>query len=52
MGLRSAIAYGAEACALMDSIGSPEAAQFDSIRREKGMAAALKWRTDQFAPYE
>ena len=52
MGLRNAIAYGAEACALMDSIGSPEATQFDSIRREKGLAAALKWRADQFAAYE
>ncbi len=52
MGLRNAIAYGAEACALMDSIGSPEAATFSSIRREKGMAEALKWRRDQFAPYE
>ncbi|MEP9377723.1 enoyl-CoA hydratase/isomerase family protein [Aquabacter sp. CN5-332] len=52
MGLRNAIAYGAEACALMDSIGSPEAAQFDAIRREQGMGAALKWRAGQFAPYE
>jgi enoyl-CoA hydratase/carnithine racemase len=52
MGLRQAIAYGAEVCALMDSIGSPEASQFDSIRREQGMAAALKWRAEQFAPYE
>jgi enoyl-CoA hydratase/carnithine racemase len=52
MGMRQAIAYGAEVCALMDSIGSPEASQFDSIRREKGMAAALKWRAEQFAPYE
>ena len=51
-GLRNAIAYGAEACALMDSIGSPEAATFASIRREKGMSEALKWRRDQFAPYE
>jgi len=52
MGLRNAIAYGAEACALMDSIGSPEAATFDSIRRDQGMSAALKWRREQFAPYE
>lgn len=52
MGLRNAIMYGAEACAMMDSIGSPEAAQFDSIRREQGMAAALKWRSEQFSPYE
>jgi enoyl-CoA hydratase len=52
MGLRSAIQYGAEASALMDSIGSPESDQFDSLRREKGVAAALKWRSEQFAPYE
>jgi enoyl-CoA hydratase/carnithine racemase len=52
MGLRTAIAYGAEACALMDSIGSPEAEQFTALRREKGMAAALTWRAEQFAPYE
>ena len=51
-GLRNAIAYGAEACALMDSIGSPEAATFATIRREKGMGEALKWRREQFAPYE
>ena len=36
MGLRNAIQYGSEASALMDSIGSPEADQFDSLRREKG----------------
>jgi enoyl-CoA hydratase len=52
MGLRTAIQYGAEACALMDIISSPEAAQFDSIRREQGLGSALKWRTEQFAPYE
>ncbi len=52
MGLRNAIQYGSEASALMDSIGSPEADQFDSLRREKGVAAALKWRRDQFAPFE
>ncbi len=52
MGLRNAIAYGAEACAIMDSVGSPEAEKFDSIRRSEGLGAALKWRTEQFAPYE
>lgn len=52
MGLRTAIQYGAEACAIMDAVGSPEATQFDSIRREQGMAAALKWRKELFAPYE
>jgi hypothetical protein len=52
MGLRNAIAYGAEASAIMDSLGSPEADQFDAIRRADGLAAALRWRTAQFAPYE
>ncbi len=52
MGLRSAIMYGAEASAIMDATGSPEADKFDSIRRTEGLAAALKWRAEQFAPYE
>lgn len=52
MGLRSAIMYGAEASAIMDATSSPEADRFDLIRRAEGLAAALKWRTDQFAPYE
>ncbi|HEY6430611.1 MAG TPA: enoyl-CoA hydratase/isomerase family protein [Acetobacteraceae bacterium] len=52
MGLRSAIMYGAEASAIMDATSSPEADKFDSIRRTEGLAAALKWRTEQFAPYE
>lgn len=52
MGLRNAIMYGAEASAIMDSLGSPEADRFDAIRRSDGLGAALKWRADQFAPYE
>ena len=30
MGLRSAIQYGAEACAIMDAMGSPEADRYSS----------------------
>jgi enoyl-CoA hydratase/carnithine racemase len=52
MGLRSAIQYGSEACAILDSSGSPEAEMYDSIRRSKGVPAALTWRAEQFAPYE
>jgi hypothetical protein len=52
MGLRNAIQYGSEASAIMDALGSPEADQFDSTRRQHGMGAALKWRSDQFSPYE
>ena len=49
MGLRSAIQYGSEACAILDSSGSPEAEAYDSIRRSEGVPAALKWRAEQFA---
>jgi enoyl-CoA hydratase/carnithine racemase len=52
MGLRNAIMYGAEASAIMDSLGSPEADRFDAIRRSDGLQAALKWRAEQFSPYE
>jgi enoyl-CoA hydratase len=51
-GLRNAIQYGSEACAIMDATGSPEAAKFNEIRRGQGLGAALAWRTEQFAPYE
>ncbi|MCS0494782.1 enoyl-CoA hydratase/isomerase family protein [Ancylobacter mangrovi] len=52
MGLRNAIEYGAEICASMDAVGSPEAETFDTIRRSEGLSAALKWRAEQFAPFE
>jgi enoyl-CoA hydratase len=52
MGLRNAIQYGSEACAIMDATGSPEAAKFDEIRRSEGLQAALRWRAEQFSPYE
>ena len=52
MGLRAAIQYGSETCAMMDAISSPEAREFDRLRRSTGLRAALKWRDDQFAPFE
>jgi enoyl-CoA hydratase len=52
MGLRAAIQYGSEACAIMDATGSPEAAEFDRIRRADGLGAALRWRDGQFAQFE
>jgi enoyl-CoA hydratase/carnithine racemase len=52
MGLRGAIQYGSEACAIMDASGSPEADMFDTIRRSKGLPEALKWRGEQFSAYE
>lgn len=52
MGLRAAIQYGSEACTLMDAIGSPEAREFDRLRRAQGLSEALKWRDAQFARFE
>jgi enoyl-CoA hydratase/carnithine racemase len=52
MGLRAAIQYGAEACTMMDAIGSPEAREFDRLRRAKGLRDALAWRDGLFAPFE
>jgi hypothetical protein len=51
MGLRNAIMYGAEASAIMDALGTPEAERFDAIRRSDGLSAALQWRSEQFASY-
>jgi hypothetical protein len=36
----------------MDALGSAEADRFDTIRRDQGLSAALKWRAEQFARYE
>lgn len=52
MGLRNAIQYGAEACAIVGSAGSPEADTFYELRQTQGLQAALKWRKEQFAPFE
>jgi enoyl-CoA hydratase/carnithine racemase len=52
MGLRQAIEYSAETCTLMNFAGSEEKAKFMAIRKEQGLGPALKWRSEQFAPYE
>jgi len=44
--------YGVEACTILDATNTPEYAQFDEIRRTKGLAEALRWRDAQFAPFE
>src|SRR5260221_7339707 len=51
-GLRSALAYGLEACTQLDCSGAPEYRQFDAIRRDKGLTEAIRWRDAQLAPYE
>ena len=52
MGFQAATRYGIEACTLLDSTSTPEHAEFSSIRKEKGVKAALKWRDAQFKAYE
>jgi len=32
--------------------GSPEGDHFNALRKTEGLAAALRWRDEQFAPYE
>jgi len=52
MGFRAAMQYGVEACTILEATNTPEYAQFDEIRRSKGLAEALRWRDAQFAPFE
>jgi enoyl-CoA hydratase len=52
MGFRSSLQHGAELAAVMLAQGSPEGDRFNAIRKSEGLAAALKWRDEQFAPYE
>ncbi len=37
---------------LLDSTKTPEFLEFDEVRREKGLRAALDWRDAQFSKYE
>ena len=52
MGFRSALDFGFETCVQLDNSGAPEFRTFDSLRREKGLGEAIRWRDGQFAPFE
>lgn len=52
MGFGAALKYAVEACAIMDSVGTPEMQRFDELRRTDGLQAALAWRRAQFEPFE
>lgn len=52
MGFGAALAYGAEAAAILDGTETPELKQFNAVRREKGLKAANAWRKAQFAEFE
>ena len=44
MGLRAALAAALEIDIFIESAGGPERAEFDRIRREQGLKAAIEWR--------
>ena len=52
MGFNSAMRYGVAIATLSDSTATPEFVEFDRVRRERGLKAALRWRDDQFKKYE
>ncbi len=52
MGFNSAMRYGVAIATLSDSTVTPEFAEFDRVRRERGLKAALEWRDAQFRKYE
>ncbi|TEA74179.1 enoyl-CoA hydratase/isomerase family protein [Allopusillimonas ginsengisoli] len=49
MGLRSALFEGLNTDILIEATGGPERAEFNHIRKEQGLKAALKWRDERFA---
>ncbi|MBV9734582.1 MAG: enoyl-CoA hydratase/isomerase family protein [Acidisphaera sp.] len=52
MGFSTAMQYGVEACTILDSTVTPEYQEFSNRRRDEGLAAAIRWRDEQFRRYE
>lgn len=48
-GLRQALASALDADVMIEASGGPERAEFNRIRREQGLKAALAWRDARFA---
>jgi enoyl-CoA hydratase len=48
MGLRAALASALETDIYIETAGGPERAEFNRIRREQGLKAALAWRDAKF----
>jgi enoyl-CoA hydratase len=48
MGLRAALESALETDITIESAGGPERAEFNRIRREQGLKAALAWRDAKF----
>ena len=52
MGFKPALQYGMEVASILNSSETPEYKAFEDLRRSQGLSAALRWRHEQFAPYE
>lgn len=52
MGLRSALAYNSNLSAILDGSETAEFTEFEQIRMEQGLRAALNWRDQQFRRVE
>ncbi|MDA0220802.1 MAG: enoyl-CoA hydratase-related protein [Proteobacteria bacterium] len=48
-GLREAIAYGIETATILDCSETEQFLQFEAVRKEQGLSAAIRWRESQFA---
>ena len=47
-GLRSAMAHGVEVGGILDASETEQYRQFEAVRKEKGLSAAIRWRESQF----
>lgn len=48
-GLREAVAYGIETATILDCSETEQFLQFEAVRKEQGLSAAIRWRESQFA---
>jgi enoyl-CoA hydratase len=48
MGIRDALLAALDTDVLIEAQGGPERAEFNRLRREKGLKAALEWRDARF----
>jgi enoyl-CoA hydratase/carnithine racemase len=48
-GLREAVNYGVETATILDCSETEQFLQFEAVRKEQGLSAAIRWRESQFA---
>lgn len=52
MGLMTALQAGVNSATLLNSMNTPEFQEFDEVKREQGLKAAVKWLAAKFEQYE